>query len=55
MRDEEVDRAIGHPNVLIASDGILHRNQGHPRAAGTFPRLINNMLRKRKYLLYIKQ
>ena len=50
MRDEEVDRAIGHPNVLIASDGILHRNQGHPRAAGTFPRLINEYVKKKKIL-----
>ncbi len=50
MRDEEIDRAIGHPNVLIASDGILHRNQGHPRAAGTFPRLINEYVKKKKIL-----
>ena len=48
MRAEEIDRAIAHPNVIIASDGILHNSQGHPRAAGTFPRVINEYVKKKK-------
>lgn len=50
MREDEVDMAIAHPNVFIASDGILHNSQGHPRAAGTFPRLIHEYVKKKKIL-----
>ncbi|NLY85872.1 MAG: amidohydrolase family protein, partial [Tissierellia bacterium] len=28
-----------------ASDGLLNRGQGHPRAAGTFPRVIGKYVR----------
>lgn len=40
MLQSEVDRAFQHPGVMIGSDGTLSEGQGHPRAAGTFPRLI---------------
>ena len=50
MREDEVDKAIAHPNVFIASDGILHHNQGHPRAAGTFPRVIYEYVKNKKIL-----
>ncbi len=41
----EINRALQHPNVIIASDGFLHNNQGHPRAAGTFPRILGHYVR----------
>lgn len=50
MKDEEVDIAIMHPNVLIASDGLMPNYQGHPRAAGTFPRMISKYVREKKLL-----
>lgn len=50
MREDEVDRAIAHPNVFIASDGILNHNQGHPRAAGTFPRVIHEYVKNKKII-----
>ncbi len=40
MQEIEVDKAINHPEVFVASDGLMNNYQGHPRAAGTFPRLI---------------
>lgn len=40
MRPEDVSMAMAHPAVMLASDGLMHDHQGHPRAAGTFPRLI---------------
>lgn len=42
MRRAEVDLALIHPGVMLASDGLLDQGQGHPRAAGTFPRYWRN-------------
>lgn len=41
MNEEEVDKILTYPNIIIASDGNINRGQGHPRAAGTFPRALN--------------
>ena len=40
MRPEDVDAALLHPAVMVASDGLMDSGQGHPRAAGTFPRFL---------------
>ncbi len=40
MKQEEVDMALAKPYVMLGSDGILVGNQGHPRAAGAFPRFL---------------
>ncbi len=34
--------ALLHPNIMLASDGLMSSGQGHPRAAGTFPRFLRN-------------
>ncbi len=52
MRQEDIDLAYRHPSVLIASDGILSNGQGHPRAAGTFPRVFAQYVRTGKLSLY---
>jgi len=44
--DEVVDRAILHPLVMIASDGM----QGHPRNAGTFSRVLARYVRVQRSL-----
>ena len=36
-------------------DGFLHNEQGHPRAAGTFPRLIDKYVKTGKLSLVIKE
>ena len=46
MRREDVQRAFLHPGTMVASDGLLDGGQGHPRAAGTFPRFLANFARK---------
>ena len=51
MKPEDVDLALGHPSVMLASDGILNRGQGHPRAAGAFPRLIARFVKTGKLTL----
>jgi N-acyl-D-aspartate/D-glutamate deacylase len=48
---EEVVRfAMGNPLVMIASDGILEEGKGHPRAAGTFARVLGRYVREEKVL-----
>lgn len=50
MKEEEVDMAISHPDVCVASDGALRDFQGHPRASGTFPRFIKKYVKEKKLL-----
>lgn len=40
MKQEEVDLALAKPYIMLGSDGILVGDQGHPRAAGAFPRFL---------------
>ena len=47
MKSEDIQLALTHPGVIVASDGLLSQGQGHPRAAGTFPRFLSQfVLRK---------
>lgn len=50
MKESEIDMAMAHPGVLVGSDGYLHKGEGHPRAAGTFPRVISEYVKKKKLL-----
>jgi N-acyl-D-aspartate/D-glutamate deacylase len=43
--DEMVDAIIIHPLVMIASDGLMENGRGHPRAAGTYARIIARYVR----------
>jgi len=52
MRDEDVSKALLDANVMIASDGVRNGDQGHPRAAGTFPRFISQYVKTSKISLY---
>lgn len=46
--DAIVDRAVGDPTVMIASDGYLSSGKGHPRGAGTFTRVLGHYVREKK-------
>lgn len=51
MIPEEVVRfAVGHPEVIIASDGLIRDGKGHPRGAGTFARVLGRYVREQKVL-----
>ncbi len=52
MKPEDVDMALLHPNVMLASDGLFNNGQGHPRGAGSFPRFIKNYVKTGKISLY---
>jgi N-acyl-D-aspartate/D-glutamate deacylase len=48
--EEMIRLAIRDPNVMIASDGIIENGLGHPRAAGTFARVLGKYVREDKAL-----
>jgi dihydroorotase len=51
MKDRNVERAIAHPGVMIASDGVPFVNgTGHPRGAGTFSRVLGLYSREKGVL-----
>lgn len=52
MQQEDVDLAFQHPGVMLGSDGTLSQGQGHPRAAGAFPRLLAKYVRSGKVPMY---
>lgn len=54
MNEEEVIEAIKAPFVMVASDGLFRDGQGHPRAAGTFPRVLGRYVREGKVLSLIE-
>lgn len=51
MNEDDIRRALTDPNTIVASDGILGiYGNGHPRAAGTFPRVISKYVKEEKIL-----
>ena len=48
--EEMVKVAISYPLVMIASDGIIENGIGHPRAAGTYSRVLGRYVREEKAL-----
>ena len=45
MRQADVDLAYRHEAVMVASDATLDCGRGHPRACGTFPRVLSRYVR----------
>ncbi len=52
MQEADVRLALSHPAVMMASDGLLDNGQGHPRAAGSFPRFLAEFSRNGNISLY---
>ncbi|MEQ2457452.1 amidohydrolase family protein [Flavonifractor hominis] len=50
MDEEQVAMAIANPNGFFGSDGGLSGGAGHPRAAGTFPRILGRYVREQGVL-----
>lgn len=51
--EEDVARVMSHPQTMIASDGRLSqpgKDHPHPRAYGTFPRVLGVYVREKKVL-----
>jgi len=48
---EEIARfAVADPSVMIASDGVLENGKGHPRAAGSYARVLGRYVREQHAL-----
>jgi dihydroorotase len=48
MKDANIEKALAHPGVMIASDGVPFVNgTGHPRGAGTFARVLGHYSREK--------
>ena len=43
-----VKLALTHPGVIVASDGWLDHGKGHPRAAGTYSRVLARYVREQR-------
>jgi len=48
--EDIVRLAIADPMTMIASDGILQNGKGHPRAAGTYARVLGRYVREQHVL-----
>jgi len=48
--EEMIRKNMAHPLVMIASDGIMENGKGHPRAAGTYARVLGKYVREEKAL-----
>ena len=51
MKDANIERAIAHPDIMIATDGIPFVNgKAHPRGAGSFSRVLGHYSREKGLL-----
>lgn len=50
MNEDAIRDAIVNPNGMVASDGIIASGSGHPRAAGSFPRVLGKYVREENAL-----
>jgi N-acyl-D-aspartate/D-glutamate deacylase len=48
--EEMIRVALSHPGVMVASDGIIENGIGHPRAVGTYARVLGKYVREDKAL-----
>jgi len=48
--EEVVRTAMSNKLVMIASDGIMQEGKGHPRAAGTYARVLGRYVREQKVM-----
>jgi N-acyl-D-aspartate/D-glutamate deacylase len=48
--EEVVRTAMSNPLVMIASDGIMQEGKGHPRAAGTYARVLGRYVREQQVM-----
>jgi N-acyl-D-aspartate/D-glutamate deacylase len=46
--EEAARYAASQPTVMVASDGIMEEGKGHPRAAGTYARVLGRYVREQK-------
>ena len=53
MKEEWVEKAIAHPDIIVASDGMPMESldqRAHPRGMGTYARVLGRYVREKKIL-----
>jgi len=50
MSEDRLRPTLQHPLTMIASDGVVEANGAHPRAAGTYARILGRYVREQKLL-----
>jgi N-acyl-D-aspartate/D-glutamate deacylase len=48
--EDVIGLALANPLVMVASDGIMQEGKGHPRAAGTYARVLGHYVREQHTL-----
>jgi N-acyl-D-aspartate/D-glutamate deacylase len=48
--EDVIGLALANPMVMVASDGIMEEGKGHPRAAGTYARVLGHYVREQHTL-----
>ena len=48
--EEMIRMVLAHPNIMVASDGIIENGIGHPRAVGTCSRMLGKYVREDRAL-----
>lgn len=48
LDENDIELAVNSKMGMIASDGLLRGGNGHPRAAGTFPRVLGRYVREKQ-------
>src|SRR5699024_1517073 len=54
MDEDEIRKSVVNENGMIASDALIVDGKGHPRAAGTFPRVLAKYVRDEKAIELIR-
>jgi N-acyl-D-amino-acid deacylase len=50
MNESEIIQALQAPFVFVGSDGVYRKDSGHPRGAGSFPKVLSRYVRENKNL-----
>lgn len=53
MNEDEVVECIKATFVFVGSDGLFNNSQGHPRGAGTFPRVLGRFIADKRIMSLI--
>lgn len=53
MEEDEITKALINKHGMIASDAIISNGKGHPRASGTFPRVLGKYVREENVIQLI--
>ncbi len=48
--EQMIRKVVAHPRVMIASDGIMENGKGHPRASGSYARVLGLYVREQQLL-----